>query len=340
MTRKPVNPSRLVYEAGDYDSAWKDVIEELFEPFLAFYFPHIHQDIDFFKGYTFLSKELRKIAPDSKVGNRYADELVKVYLKSGSTGYICIFIHVEVQGARDTDFLTRMYVYQYRIFDKFRQEGAEVISLAILTDEDPSYRPDEYRVSRWGFELKLKIPVVKLIDYRLDEVKKQELESSENPMAMVVMAHFKSQEIKKARPESKFSAKTELIRQCYRRGYGKEQIRTLLKFIDWIIRLPDALEGKISDEIISIEKEYKMPYVTTWERRAREEGLQEGVTLGREEGVTLGREEGVALGIKKGAHNRNIEIARKLLRKGIALDIISETTGLSRKEIEALAVGH
>jgi len=225
MTRKPVKTSLSANETGDYDSAWKDVIEELFEPFLAFYFPHIHQDIDFSKGYTFLSKELRKIAPDGKVGNRYADELVKVYLKNGSTGYICIFIHVEVQGAKDTDFLTRMYVYNYRIFDKFRQEGAEVISLAILTDEDKSYRPDEYRVSRWGFELKLKIPVVKLIDYRLDEVKKQELESSENPMAMVVRAHFKSHEVKKAKPESKFSAKTELIRQCYRRGGSDERRR-------------------------------------------------------------------------------------------------------------------
>jgi len=316
MTRKPVKPSRPAHETGDYDSAWKDVIEELFEPFLAFYFPHIHRDIDFLKGYTFLSKELRKIAPDGQVGNRYADELVKVYLKNGSTGYICIFIHVEVQGAKDTDFLTRMYVYNYRIFDKFRQEGAEVISLAILTDEDPSYRPDEYRVSRWGFELKLKIPVVKLIDYRLDEVKKQELERSVNPMAMVVMAHFKSQEIKKARPESKFSAKTDLIRQCYRRGYGKEQIKTLLKFIDWIIRLPDALEGKISDEIISIEEEYKMPYVTTWERRAKEEG--------------------VVLGMEKGARNRNIEIARKMIVEGISLDIICKTTGLSRPEVESL----
>jgi len=109
-----------------------------------------------------------------------------------------------------------------------------------------------------------------------------------------------------------------LIRQCYRRGYGKEQIRTLLKFIDWIIRLPDALEGKISDEIISIEKEYKMPYVTTWERRAKEEG--------------------VVLGMEKGARNRNIEIARRMIVEGISLDIICRTTGLSRPEVESLEV--
>jgi len=57
-----------------------------------------------------------------------------------------------------------------------------------------------------------------------------------------------------------------------------------------------------------------MPYVTTWERRAREEGI--------------------VLGVKK----EKKEIVRKMLRKGIALDIISETTGLSQAEIESLKV--
>ncbi len=28
----------------DYDSAWKEVIERLFEPFTGFFFPDIHQD--------------------------------------------------------------------------------------------------------------------------------------------------------------------------------------------------------------------------------------------------------------------------------------------------------
>jgi len=59
-----------------------------------------------------------------------------------------------------------------------------------------------------------------------------------------------------------------------------------------------------------------MPYVTTWERRAKEEG--------------------VVLGMEKGANNRNIEIARRMLKKGISLDIISEITGLSRPEVEPL----
>ena len=63
-----------------------------------------------------------------------------------------------------------------------------------------------------------------------------------------------------------------------------------------------------------------MPYVTTWERRAEMKG----------------REEGVVLGKKEGKIEEKTDIAKRLLRKGISLDIISEATGLSRPEIESL----
>jgi hypothetical protein len=58
-----------VQKSPDYDSAWKEVIEKHFELFLEFFFPDIHKDIDFTKKSEILSKELRKIAPDSKVAN-------------------------------------------------------------------------------------------------------------------------------------------------------------------------------------------------------------------------------------------------------------------------------
>ena len=67
----------------DFDSAWKEVIEKLFESFTEFFFPEIHRDIDFSKGIEFLDSELREITPYGNVGKRYADELVKVHLKDG-----------------------------------------------------------------------------------------------------------------------------------------------------------------------------------------------------------------------------------------------------------------
>jgi hypothetical protein len=64
----------------DYDGPWKEAVEDLFEPFLLMFFPHIHNDIDFSRGYVFLDKELQSIIKSSETGRRIGDKLAKVYL--------------------------------------------------------------------------------------------------------------------------------------------------------------------------------------------------------------------------------------------------------------------
>jgi predicted transposase/invertase (TIGR01784 family) len=219
-----------------------------------------------------------------------------------------------VQGQKETGFPERVYVYNYRIFDKYREEGIEVISLAILTDEDKNWRPNVYCINRWGFKLLMEIPIVKIIDYKLDEEKSKELESSDNPMALVVKAQLKSSEVKKADDKKKSSIKWELIYQCYRTGYTKKQVETLLKFIDWIIKLPDEYQDKLNYEISKLEEEYKMPYVTSWERMAKKQGVKQGLKQGK------------------------LETAKELVKNGVDIDIIVKATGFTREEIEKLAV--
>jgi len=295
----------------DFDSAWKEVIERLFEPFTEFFFPDIHKDIDFSKGIEILDSELRDIVPYGNVGKRYADELVKVHLKDGSQACVWVFIHIEVQGRKEKKgiFPERAYIYNYRIYDKNIEKGVKVISVAILTDEDKNYRPDEYLVQQWGFELRMKIPMVKIIDFKHKKELRELLETSDNPMAMIVKAQLKSYELKKAGNEQKSSVKWELIRQCYEKGYSKEDIRVILKFIDWLIRLPEGLNKQLSEKIEKLEEDYKMPYITSWERIAKKEGKKEG----------------------------KLETARELLRYGIDMEIIVKSTGLPGKEIEKLA---
>ena len=47
-------------------------------------------------------------------------------------------------------------------------------------------------------------------------------------------------------------------------------------------------------------------------------------------------QKGIQQGIQKGAAERNIEIARKLLKRNRPIDEIVEDTGLTREEIENL----
>ena len=61
-----------------------------------------------------------------------------------------------------------------------------------------------------------------------------------------------------------------------------------------------------------------------------------GEARGRAEGEAKGRAEGRAEGEAKGRAEGRAEAARNLLRMGLELSQISEATGLSPEEIEAL----
>jgi len=312
IKKKPKQVKKKAKKQPDYDSAWKDIIEEHFEPFLEFFFPHIHQDIDFSKSPEILSNELRRIVPSGKVGKRRADVLVKVHLKDGTQKCICVFIHVEVQGTRKKNFMERIFVYYYRIFEKYREQGAEIISLAILTDEDENYRPNEYYFQRWGFEHRMKIPMVKIIDYKNKKELQEKLETSVNPVALAVRTQLKSFEAKKGDNKKKYDIKRELIRLYYSHGYDARFIRSFFHFIDLIFQLPESLDKKLTEEIIQLEEEYKMPYVTSWERIAKKEGKKEGKREGK------------------------IETARELIKRGVDMNIIAEATGFTLEEIEKM----
>ena len=315
MKKKQLNKRKDKDQRTDYDSAWKDVIEQLFKHFLEFFFSDIYRDIDFDKKPVFLSDELRKMSRDGKVGKRYADVLVKVHLKDGSVR--CIFIHIEVQGQKDEYLPERTYVYNYRIYDHHRELNEEVVSLLILTDEDENFRPDEFYIKRWGFQLRMKIPMVKILDYR---DKLEELEQSYNPMAMVVLAQLESFDAKKSDDENKYKIKFNLMRRCVKKGYGEEYIRDLFRFIDWLIILPGKYEKKLVQEIIKLKEETKMPYVASWEREWEKKYTR------------IGKLEGKLEGIEKQAK----ETAKRMLGDDFPIEKIVKYTGLSEEEIKQL----
>ena len=303
----------------DYDAAWKDVIETHFEPFMQFFYPHIHKDIDFSIAPEILSQELRKIEPSSKLGKRRADILIKVSLKNGKTR--CIFIHIEVQGQADSNFPLRMFIYYYRIFEKYLDQGVEIISLALLTDKDPDYLPDSYSCGGWGFSLNLKYPLVKVIDYQEDEEKKKQLETSTNPMALAVRAQLNSFKTMKGQHQKTFDIKYDLIRQFIVNGYDKNFIKSFYYFIDLIFILPRSYERQLFKKIEQLEEEHNMPGVTSWEKIAKDDGKKIGKELGKELGKQI-------------ANEKN---ARVLLKRGVAIDIIAESTGFSKEELKKLA---
>ncbi len=250
----------------DHDSPWKEALENRFQDFLALLFPAIHAEVDWTRGQEFLDKELQQVVQDAELGRRHADKLVKVWAHDGNEAWV--LIHVEVQGEAERAFAERMYVYHYRLFDRYL---VDVVSLGVLADTTESFRPDAFHWERWGCKIAFRFPTVKLLDWR---ARWAELESSDNRFALVVMSQLEAKVGVGA--EERKAAKYRLVRLMYERGYSRSDILELFRIIDWMIRLPDALEREFLADVYAIEEAKKMPYVTSAERFGIEKGKLEG----------------------------------------------------------------
>jgi hypothetical protein len=227
----------MAEERDDFDNPWKVLMDKYFQQFLAFFFPEIHGDIDWSKGYEFLDKEFQQIVRDAESGKRYVDKLVKVWVRDGQAQIV--YIHTELQSQEDSRFSQRIFVYNYRIRDYY---GENVVSLAILGDDRSTWRPTTYRSDRWGFEVTCTFPMVKLLDYAANwEV----LESSQNPFAIAIMAHLKTRETQQD-PQSRKEWKFRLTRQLYEGGWEWQDIIELFAFLDWLMELPQPLKQEFN----------------------------------------------------------------------------------------------
>jgi hypothetical protein len=250
-----------------FDEAWKQIIERFFPEFLRFFVPEIYEAIDFQQSFTFLDTEMAQFDKQALKGAKVVDKLAKVFRKDGSERWI--LIHIEVQGDADEDFSLRMFRYFYRIFDRY---GKQVISIAVLTERASGPADGRYERKVFGSGVEFHYLPFNLMDYERDQ-----LEADENPMALVVLA---AQERERLRQRGdRFNAKWYLMRRLYERGYNREEITSLFKFIDWVIRLSTDEEIRLRDAVKALEEVNKMPYVTSVERIGMEKGLQQGAQL-------------------------------------------------------------
>ena len=248
---------------ANYDESWKEALSEYFDSFLDFFFSPIYQQIDWTKIPQALDKELQQITASADTEKCIADKLYQVWLLDQQE--IWILIHIEIQSQYDRDFSQRMYIYNYRAFDLYQKP---VVSLAILGDERVNWRPNRYEFKFGGYELILKFPMVKLLDY---ESRWEDLVLSTNPFAMIVMAHLKTKATT-ANPEQRAKSKWLLVRGLYDRGLEREQIIKLFQIIDRMMTLPNPLQQNLDFKIQKFEEERTMPLLSNMELRGVEIG--------------------------------------------------------------------
>lgn len=173
-------------------------------------------------------------------GKRIADKLARVWRKSGEK--LFVVLHGEVQGPPVADFNQRMFTYNYRIKDRY---NAPVVSLGVVTAATRNTTLGRFETALWGCRTVFDFPVVRMSDWRGREA---ELDASRNPFAMVVRVHLALPRAEKSL-QGKYNLKRDLMRRLLRRllqyGVSAEYIRSLLRFLDWVIRLPEGVRGQV-----------------------------------------------------------------------------------------------
>jgi hypothetical protein len=165
-----------------------------------------------------------------------------------------------------------MYVYHYRSFDLHKK----VISLAILGDERPSWRPNSYSYALGGCSVRFEFPTAKLLDY---ESQWESLQANLNPFAFLVMAHIKTKATT-GQAEERETWKWSLVQSLYERGYTENDIIQLFRLFDWMMTLPESLQQSFDTKLKAYQEERQMPILSNIERRAMEAGRQEGILEG------------------------------------------------------------
>ncbi|MBE9078997.1 DUF4351 domain-containing protein [Romeria aff. gracilis LEGE 07310] len=73
------------------------------------------------------------------------------------------------------------------------------------------------------------------------------------------------------------------MKGLYQKGYDRQAIIDLLRFIDWLVNLPEALEQVFWQALLSYQEERRMKYVMSIERFAEARGRQQGAKEERRE---------------------------------------------------------
>ena len=71
-------------------------------------------------------------------------------------------------------------------------------------------------------------------------------------------------------------------------------------------------------------------------KQGMEKGMKQGMKQGMEKGMKQGMEKGMKQGMKQGLEQRSLEIARKMLAKGMDAASVMEITGLSAEQMQQL----
>jgi len=109
------------------------------------------------------------------------------------------------------------------------------------------------------------------------------------------------------------AAKLQLTRQLFTHRWSRKRIIVLFKVINWMMVLPQSHQRRYWQEVLKLDKEYKMELMNPLEQMFFDDGVEAGLKQGMEKGLKQGREQGLEQGLEKGRKEGAVALLERQL---------------------------
>jgi hypothetical protein len=153
---------------------------------------------------------------------------------------------------------------------------------------------------RAGCGITFRFRICKTIDFKgkLDDPRYRHQQ-----VLFIIAAHLGTQQHRR-NPKKLSDYRLELTVQLGNEGYSPSEIPKLIRLIDWLMPLPDALKIQFRIQLQQRLPDTTMPHITLFEELALKEGLEKGL----EKGLLEGRQEGLEKGILQNAREAILDV--------------------------------
>ncbi len=220
-----------------YDKSWKEIVTNLFEPFVQFFMPDLYPYVDWSVPAVSLEQELNSQINLEK-GKRIADKLMRVKLLNGEEKWVSV--HIEFQTSSEENIGERMYEYYRLIYDKY---GKEIIAMVIYTGERIPKKYNHHVHSFFGTRI-----IYEFNTYSVIQQAEAELIASKNPFSVVVLANLYVLQTKND-GQRRYEFKKQVYQLAHNRGWSFEEITKTLIFVEGLMLLEPELGKQFYAEI-------------------------------------------------------------------------------------------
>lgn len=308
------------------DDLWKSLIAFFFFELIHFFFPERVASKRITQ-MTPLDKECNQLIPHAYQRTRYADKLVKVIFDHEESHPV--YFHIEIQGYKDREFSKRMYVYDYRIFDRY---GEDIEKLAIF--DRPSALPNSLTYSRTSMRRKLEMAYY---HYKIWEADAAFLENHLNPLAQALLAVKKGAEVNNKSDQEILVYKFRMVQLLLSKGYTMEQDQNLFIFITQYVKFSDSqMELVFEEKLNQIIPKTKLMSLVELFKAKQKEAEAYAVKQALEQGLDQGKEKSILQMVE------NWLGSEEFMNGAISYQSIAKNSGLSVERVKQIhdEMGH